>query len=67
MIKIPTFQIDDTNSDDETFWIDIASRTATIRIHLADDGLVVDMWSMSVSDGPVTSMWATNSELSGCN
>lgn len=60
------FAVDDASSNDRAFYVDVPSRTASVVITITDDGLVVDVYPASVinsTEGPVTSCWATTSEL----
>lgn len=57
------FQIDPANSDDEYLYVDIPSRCGTVVIKIEDEGLVVEIFSLAVSDEAVTSTWATTKEL----
>ena len=62
-MSIDAFHFDEANSDDERLFIDVAGG-GTVVITRGDDGVSVEIYSLAVSDGPVTETWATWSELS---
>ena len=56
-----SFHVDEANSDEQYLYVDSAH--GTIAIKLEDEGIVVDLFPLQVSDAPVASTWATYDEL----
>ena len=57
-----TFVIDENNSDQEYLYVDIPGK-GTVVIKSQDNGIVVDIFPLQVSDAPVASTWADMSDL----
>jgi len=57
-----TFKVDEANSDDEYFYVDVPSKGITVAIKAEGEGVVVDLYSMQVSDESLASTYAFTSE-----
>ena len=70
MIDVPdtqdTFTHDHASSDDTHFYVDVAG-LGSVCIHRSDDGIIVDIWPLHTSDGPVATAAADLSALDGSN
>ena len=57
-----TFVVDETNSDDERFYVDVRG-LGTVVIESYDEGMMVDIFPLAVVDKPVSSIWVRRDEL----
>ena len=57
-----TFVVDELNSDDKYLFVD-AKGKGTVVIKNEEEGIVVDIYPLSVTDEPVASTWAHNNDL----
>lgn len=62
MGHIKAFYVDDANSDDEHFYVDVPSRSMTVAITRTDEGVVVDLYPLAVADEPLASTYAFTAE-----
>ena len=58
MSNIKFFYVDEANSDDEHFYVDIPFRSMTVVITRTDEGVVVDVYPLAVADEPLASTYA---------
>tara|TARA_R100001082_G_scaffold90582_1_gene57130 strand:- start:397 stop:579 length:183 start_codon:yes stop_codon:yes gene_type:complete len=56
------FIVDESASDDNNLYVDITG-VGTVAIALNDEGVVIDLFSLHVTDHSVASTWATYDEL----
>lgn len=57
-----TFSIDETSTDEERIYIDVAGR-GSVCIIQTHEGIIVDLYSAAVSDNSVATMGATWDEI----
>lgn len=58
------FVIDEANSEGDYLYVDVQGK-GTVVIKREDEGIVVDIYPFNVTDEPVASTWAHDSDLTG--
>jgi len=57
------FIVDEAGNDEEIFTVDVPSRSASVQVKIAADGIYVDVWPAEVADEPVSSMFVLTEDL----